>query len=334
MADRRTAIDGFLCRAGWRAAARVPITGDASFRRYERLQGDGGSAVLMDAPPPDQDVRSFLRVGQRLADWGYSVPAVLSADRADGLLLLEDFGERRFAEDLDAGMDPETLYGAAVDVLADLHGHVPPPALPDYSLDMMLEEVERVLDWYMPARTGGAVTAAACADYRQAWTTVLRPLIGRAKTVTLLDYHVENLIWLPERTGHRRVGLLDFQDARIGPPEYDLASLLGDVRRDVDPALAQSMLRRYMDRRMGPVDGGDCEMVFRLTGAQRNARLVGQWVRLWKRDDKPRYLALMPRTWRMLEMDLSHPHLSPVARWFDEHIPPEDRMAALPGAPA
>jgi len=331
MADRRTVIDTFLCRAGWGAAARAPIVGDASFRRYERLRADAGTAVLMDAPPPDQDVRPFLRVGQLLADWGYSVPEVLSSDSAAGLLLLEDFGERRFAEDLDAGMDPETLYGSAVDLLADLHRHPPPAALPDYSLDMMLEEVERVLDWYLPARTGHTVKAAARADYRQAWTAVLQPLIGRTKTVTLLDYHVENLIWLPGRTGHRRVGLLDFQDARIGPPEHDLASLLGDVRRDVDQALAQSMLRRYMDRRMATVDAGDCEMVFHLTGAQRNARLVGQFVRLWKRDDKPRYLTLMPRTWRMLEMDLSHPHLSPIARWFDEHIPPEDRTTPLPG---
>ncbi len=333
MVDGRTAIDDFLSGAGWAGAARTPITGDASFRRYERLHRNGETAVLMDAQLADYNVRRFLRVGLILADWGYSVPKVLFADQAGGLLLLEDFGEPRFAEDLVDGMDPETLYGAAVDLLADLHGQAPPATLPDYSLDMMLEEVDQVLDWYLPARTGRAVTAGTRATYRHAWAQVLQPLVGRATAVTLLDYHAENLIWLSERGAHRRVGLLDFQDARIGPPEYDLASLLGDVRRDVDPALAQSTLRRYMDRRTAAVDSADCQAVFHLMGAQRNARLVGQWVRLWKRDEKPRYLTLMPRTWRMLEMDLSHPRLSPVARWFDEHIPVADRQAPLPGAP-
>ncbi len=332
MADRRTAIEAFLGGCGWGAARRVPLAGDASFRRYERLHRGPETAVLMDSPPQQMDVRPFLVVAAHLEGYGYSAPAVLAADKAAGLVLLEDLGDDSYTRVLEQGGDAADLYRHAVDLLIDVHRRPVPPDLPAYDQAFLLREVELVLDWYMPALTGEAVAEAARADYLGRWRAALAPLGRLAPVFTFRDYMADNLIWLPARDGLRRVGLLDFQDAVVGSPAYDLASLLEDIRRDVPRPLAECLLRRYTEA--AAVEAAPFRAAYAVLAAQRNAKIVGLFTRLWRRDGKPRYLDYLPRVWNMLTMELKHPNLAPVAPWFDRHIAPPRRFTRLPGVPS
>lgn len=338
MTDRDAAIDRFLGVHGWGAAVRSPLAGDASFRRYERLRQGEKAAILMDAPPPMEDVRPFVRVARHLRALDLCAPEIYAVDEAAGLLLIEDLGDDRFTVMLNGNGngsgngDEDTLYQGAVDVLIELHRHPAPGDLADYDAARLLEEVERVLDWFMPAFAGAAVADAMRDDYRARWRAVLDVADGLPKVTVLMDYHVDNLMWLPERQGLRRVGLLDFQDALAGSPAYDLVSLLQDARRDVSEPLVDRMLKRYIEAT--GFDENEVRTAYAVLGAQRGARLVGQFPRLWIRDGKPQYLEFMPRIWRLLTMDLTHPSLAPVAEWFDAHVPPERRGERLPGAPS
>ncbi|WP_119421234.1 tRNA (adenosine(37)-N6)-threonylcarbamoyltransferase complex ATPase subunit type 1 TsaE [Desertibaculum subflavum] len=327
--SRNRAIEAFLATHGWGDAPRRPVSGDASFRHYERLSRDGRSVVLMDAPPPQEDVRPFIRIDEILCRLGFSAPEILARDTDQGFLLLEDFGDATFTRLLAAGGDETALYAAAVDVLVALHRHPAPADLPTYGGELLLEAPELIVDWYLPARDGRPTPEPVRAAFRAAWSQVL-PLVGRFPPVlTLRDYHADNLMWLPEREGVRRVGLLDFQDALIGSPAYDLVSLLQDVRREVSAALEEAMIRRYLDATR--LDEAMFRETYAVVGAFRNARITGLWPRLWKRDGRPRYLRFRPRTWAVLERDLAHPALAPVRAWFDREMPPATRLEPFPG---
>jgi aminoglycoside/choline kinase family phosphotransferase len=309
--------DAFLAASGWAGAAIAPLTGDASFRRYFRVEGPNGTAMLMDAPPPHEDPAPFLRAAKWLDANGLRAPRILAEDAARGLVLLEDFGEVRMREYLDQWpADEREVYAAAVDALAKLHKLPPGPFLA-YGLAEYLREARLLTEWWAPAQ-GLTVDAAG---YDAAWQNALAPLLARQRPgVTVLrDYHAENIMLLG---GLDRQGLLDFQDALVGHRAYDLVSLLQDARRDVDPALEAAMVDHYLAQT-------DPQPEFRadyaVLGAQRNAKIVGIFVRLWQRDGKPRYLELIPRVWALLERDLAHPAVAPVARWFDANVPAELR---------
>jgi tRNA threonylcarbamoyl adenosine modification protein YjeE len=326
---RNRAIEAFLDTQGWSDAPRRPVSGDASFRHYERLRRNGASVILMDAPPPQEDVRPFIRIDEILCRLGFSAPAILARDVEQGFLLLEDLGDATFTRILAGSGDETALYAAAVDVLVALHRHAPPADLPTYGGELLLEAPELILDWYLPNRDGRPTPAPVRAAFRAAWQQVL-PLVGRFPPVLALrDYHADNLMWLPDRDGVRRVGLLDFQDALIGSPAYDLVSLLQDVRREVPAALEEAMIRRYLDAT--GLDEAMFRETYAVVGAFRNARITGLWPRLWKRDGRPRYLRYRPRTWAMLERDLAHPALAPVRAWFDREMPPATRLTPFPG---
>jgi hypothetical protein len=303
----------FLDGAGWGGAAISPLAGDASFRRYFRVEREGEHGVLMDAPPPHEDPRPFLAVGGWLAERGFGAPAILASDLAQGLVLLEDFGDARMREVVDA--DPareEALYGAAVDVLVGLRGHPAGPFAP-YDREVLHREAGLLVEWYCPA-VGLNVDADA---YRAAWDAVFDHALTGEPVTVLRDYHAENLMLVGDG-----LGLLDFQDALAGHPAYDLVSLLKDARRDVAPSLEAAMLARYVEA----TGAGEGFMrAYHVLGAQRNAKIVGIFTRLWKRDGKPRYPALCPRVWAYLERDLAEPVLEPVRRWFDANIPAERR---------
>jgi aminoglycoside/choline kinase family phosphotransferase len=313
----------FLARNGWQGAVIEPLAGDASFRRYFRVKGDGRSAVLMDAPPPHEDVRPFVAVAEWLETVGLSAPQILARDVESGLLLLADLGSSRLRETLDEDPARELeLYELATDVLVHLHRHPPMQALKPHGLEQWLEELMLFTDWYCPA-VGVSVDVET---YRKAWKEVLAPVAedGLGPVTVLRDYHAENVMLIEGRRGVQHFGLLDFQDALAGHPAYDLASVLEDARRDVDPQIEQAMINRYVN---ATGYSEKFERAYWALAAQRNTRILGVFTRLWKRDNKPGYRRFQPRMWGLLERDLSQPGLEPVRAWFDTNIAPEFRSA-------
>lgn len=305
----------FLDAHGWHDARIDALAGDASFRRYFRVVAGERRAILMDAPPPTEDPRPFVSVARWLAERDFAAPAIHAVDLERGLVLLEDFGDERLRETADADPDAAVaLYAAAVDVLVALRAH-PAGPLRAYDRTELQREARLLTEWYCPA-IGVDVDVAG---YRAAWDAVLDHVDTAAPVTVLRDYHAENLMLIG---AERRLGLLDFQDALAGHPAYDLVSLLQDARRDVDPALEDRMLDHY---RAATGEGEGFMRAYHVLGAQRNAKIVGIFTRLWKRDGKARYPALCPRVWGYLERDLTHPVLVPVARWFDDNLPPEWR---------
>ena len=312
-------LEPFLASAGWSGAVIEPLPGDASFRRYFRLRRGDQTAMLMDAPPPNEDPAPFLRAAKWLDANGMRAPVILAEDAARGLVLLEDFGEVRMRDYLDEWpADEREVYRGAVAALADLH-RLPPGPFLDYSLTEYQREARLFVEWFCPAR-GLDVDGAG---WTAAWEDVLAPLLPRQRPgVTVLrDYHVENIMLLGSLG---KQGLLDFQDALVGHPAYDLVSLLQDARRDVSPDLEAEMFDHY---RALTGAGDDFLADYARLGAQRNAKIVGIFVRLCQRDGKPRYLSLIPRVWALMERDLAHPALAPVARWFDANIPADLRAS-------
>jgi aminoglycoside/choline kinase family phosphotransferase len=327
VSDRAERIDRFLAAAGWGDARRQPLAGDASFRRYVRLERpDGARAMLMDAPPPQEDVRPFVGVDAHLRRLGFSAPEILAADLEDGLLLLEDFGDATFTRVLAAGGDEMPLYELAVDLLIGLHGQKEAAAaeLPEYDDARLLDEAVLLVDWFLPAALGAPPSAADRADYLELWRAVLPAARQVPRTLVLRDYHVDNLMQLEGRRGLAACGLLDFQDAVIGPAPYDLISLLEDARRDIAPTLVETMVARYLAA-FPDLDRDDFEASMAILGAQRHAKVIGIFTRLDRRDGKPVYLRHIPRVWRLFERNLGHPALAGIKRWVDAAVPPAAR---------
>lgn len=315
----------FLAAHGWAGAQILPLAGDASFRRYFRVVDGDRRAVLMDAPPPHEDPRPFITIAEYLCSEGLRAPAILARDLDHGLLLIEDFGDDRLREALDAAPDQEALhYGALTDLLAQLHSRPALADLPVHGLDQWLDEVMLLTDWYCPA-LGLDVDRDA---FRAAWHQVLAPVAGDGlnRVTVLRDFHAENIMLIAGKQGLDHYGLLDFQDALLGHPAYDLASVLEDARRDVTPAIERQMIDRYIANT--GVDAATFEASYWALAAQRNTRILGVFVRLWKRDGKDGYRRFQPRMWGLVERDLAHPALKPVRDWFDANIPADKRAVA------
>lgn len=274
--------------------------------------------MLMYAPPPQEDVQPFLAVSKYLSQHGLRAPETLHEQVQDGMVLLEDFGDERLADRMVQNADQEEeQYAKAVDTLVALH-QAEPGNFAAYDLMTYLREADLFTEWYCRA-ANHEVDADA---YRTAWSDVLTDLLARQdREVTVLrDYHAENVMLTP--TGDQ--GLIDFQDALVGHRAYDLVSLLQDARRDVSVDLERRMIERYTD---AVPSNSHFLSDYAVLGAQRNAKIVGIFSRLAARDGKPRYLALIPRVWAMLERDLKHPALAPVADWFAQNLPADVREA-------
>jgi aminoglycoside/choline kinase family phosphotransferase len=316
--------EDFLSTCGWSGARIEPLAGDASFRRYFRVvRDDGHQAVLMDAPPPHENPQPFISVAEWLVSVGLSAPEILARDLERGLLLLGDFGDDRLREAADLAPDREReLYELATDVLVHLHGHPPMAGLPVHGLEQWLAELMLFPDWYCQALD----LAVDVEGYRSAWTEVLEPITsdGLGPVTVLRDYHAENIMLVEGRDGVAHLGLLDFQDALVGHPAYDLASVLEDARRDVAPELERAMIDRYL---AATGHNEAYERAYWVLAAQRNTRILGVFTRLWKRDNKPGYRRYQPRMWGLLERDFEHPALAPVRAWFDGNVPAESRRS-------
>jgi hypothetical protein len=355
----------FLGRANLGAARREPLPADASTRAYERLHvGPGRTLMLMDAPPsaesspcppeatPEQRraagynamarlsagrLDAFVACSAYLRGRGLAAPKVLAVDARIGLAVLEDLGDDLFARLLERGAAEEAeLYGAAVDALLRLQEKEPPEALPtnhgQWPLlvydDLALKTgADLFVEWMPRLAAMPPLDAAALEEWDALWAPVRARAEAGASVFAHRDYHAENLIWLPERAGPARVGLLDFQDAVRAHPAWDLLSLLQDARRDVSPELEQAMLDRYLAARPGlQRDGFMAD--YSALAALNNTRILGIFARLIVRDGKPRYGRFTRRVWRHLERDLEAPGMEGLRRWFQVHVPVNTREAA------
>jgi N-acetylmuramate 1-kinase len=309
-------VESFLADHDWGDARIEPVAGDASFRRYFRVLDGDRKAILMDAPPPHEDPRPFIDMAGYLCVNGFRAPTIFAQDLEKGWVLLEDFGDMQMREHLDNRPDDEhRIYMQAIGTLVAL-ADAPLADIPVYDEAAYLREVRLLTQWYLPAM-GLSVDEAA---YEDMWSGLLQNMTGQDhKPVTVLrDYHAENIMLLEDGTQ----GLIDFQDALIGHPAYDLVSLLQDARRDVSPQTEAAMLDFY---RTATGAGEAFDLHYALLGAQRNTKIIGIFTRLWKRDGKARYLDFLPRMWGLLERDLEHPGLFELKSWFDIHIPHDIR---------
>jgi len=334
--ERAAAARAFLDVAGWKGAQVEVLTADASFRSYHLVTLGPKVALLMDAPPEHEKPAAFQQVAELLVSLELSAPRIYAADLETGFLLIEYFGERTFTRALAAGADERALYQLATDTLIVLHRRWDPALgawLPSFDTQNLPAETELFLDWMFPALRGKRADDLMRERFQDAWKEVLPAAFALPPTLVLRDYHVDNMMVLADRPGVMACGLLDFQDALLGSPAYDLVSLLQDARRDVSPELEAAMLERYciafpeMDRRL-------FEEAYWVLGAQRTIRILGVFVRLDRRDGKPVYLNHIPRLWRLLDRLLARPELAPVAAWFERYLPARAREASLKGVAA
>ncbi len=349
--ERMATIRGFLAEAGLSEALRRPMPGDASMRSYERLVLGERRVLLMNWPPrPDgppvragksysalahlaESVVPFVAMAKGLRERGLLAPEIFHADLVNGLLVIEDLGD----EQVVAGDPPapiEERYETAVDALLTLHEKTLPDLLPvapqveyripPYDLQALLIEAELLLDWYLP-HCGTTISDEARAEFSQLWSEALNPAIDATPTWVLRDFHSPNLLWLPDNKDLARLGILDFQDALLGPPAYDVASLLQDARVDVSEQTEVALLGRYLRGRHAAdpsFDVGEFIKMYVTLATQRASKILGIFARLDRRDGKPQYLRHMPRIWGYLQRSLAHPVLGPLRDWYDAHIPP------------
>lgn len=353
MSDRQM----FLRAAGWGDAEILPLPGDASTRHYARLRQEGRQVLLMDQPqaaetkiaPADAseaarralgynavarlagaDCRRFAAVAEFLRGRGLGAPAIYAADYQHGWMVLEDHGDTLFTDVLARGGSEEQLYKSAVEVLAKLHQENAPetlaPGIPLFAYDeiALVAETDLMLEWFLPLALGRKATDTEYRQHRALWRKALDAIADNQAVFVHRDYHAQNLMWLPEQEGLARIGLIDFQDAVAGSRAYDLISLTEDARRDVSPELAEIATSHYlatMRARSMPLDERRFRAETAVMAAQRNAKIVGIFARLYARDSKRRYLSYLPRVWRYLERDLRHPLLNELRAWYDRVIP-------------
>lgn len=311
----------FLARHGLSHAVLEPLPSDASARSYCRLAGEG--KLLMEDRTDPVGYGAFIRLARHLKSLGLSGPRVYGSDPAVGLALIEDFGVNTYGGLLAQGHDETTLYQLAIDALVYLHSH--PDAckviVPAYDMELLLEEISRFSHWLVPEIDGGLDVGEFDVDFRALWKQVLAPLSDVPRALVLRDFHVDNLMLVDDRSGVAACGLLDFQDAVLGAAEYDLASLLQDARRDLAPGLEQAMLERYLES--VPASCGKSDDIlhrYHLLAAQRHTRLMGQFVRLMRRDGKAGYLRFMPRVAWQMQKALEAAGLAGIADYLDAKL--------------
>jgi len=330
--DRGPEMDIFLAQIGWQGAQRLKLAADASFRRYERVTYQETVAVLMDAPPPWEDVRPFMAVTQQLADFGMSVPKIIAADEKNGFLLLEDLGDASFTWLLKANPKREAdVYRAATDALVVISkaghkrmGHLS-QALKPYDMAVYLREAALLVEWFFPQMMGIEKAKALRDEYLTLWETIIAAAQLQQSCLVHRDYHADNLFWLANHKGYKAVGMLDYQDALLGDPAYDLASLLEDARRDVGAETVARCLEHFIDA-MGEDEEAFTKR-YSVLAAQRNAKIIGIFMRLCVRDGKAHYLDYLPRVWTHFMHDLNHPALLPMRHFIETHVPVSWRSA-------
>lgn len=348
---RLSAMREAIERAGLAEAQRRHMTGDASTRSYARLEQNGQRAIVMNMPrrpdgPPvhngkpystvahlAEDVRPYVAMAGALREEGFSAPALYNGDLEAGFLIHEDLGSETIVE----GDPPRPIverYGAAVEMLAALHWRKLPDTLPvgsrthytlpPYDMDALLIEASLLLDWYLPDHDA-AVGDETRAEFFALWGAALQAPLRGPQSWVLRDFHSPNIIWLAARHDTARVGVIDFQDAVMGPPAYDVASLLQDARVDIPEQVEIALFARYVAarRRTDPeFDIAGFAQSYAAMAAQRATKVLGIFSRLNRRDGKPGYLRHQPHVYRYLQRALSHPSLGALQAWYQAHVPP------------
>ncbi len=319
----------FLARCGWEEAVKSAVGSDSAQRRYFRLRrADGATAILMESIPdgnslstPGHRQSDFMRIGAWLRETGLNVPGVYESDTKEGFLLIEDFGDISFKTALAQGENPGGIYHLAGEVLAHLRKSARTAAalnLPDYYQSHVHKARRRVIDWYMPVVLGCRNEDGLAEEYLSVWERIEKTLPACPQGFLHIDYHVDNLMWLPAREGLMRCGILDFQGAMTGPQPYDLANLLEDARIDVAPGVRETTLDFYC-RDMTAAERESFRLWYRVLATQFHCRVIGQFIRLALHDGKSGYLQFLPRLARYLEAGLADPLLAPLRSWFALH---------------
>lgn len=355
---RDAEIEDFLAKHGWEGATRAYLSGDASNRRYETVEKEGRRRVLMDAPPDPNDkpleetgrtysdiahlatdCLPFVAIGVFLARNGVHAPKIDAFDVGRGFILLEDFGPTGFTPLL-KNADPAgdlviRLYGHATDLLCGYHETKAPEvieiepglvyALPKYDDEALLIEVSLFIDWYLKEVEGKTPTEEQRSAFLALWQDHLGKVSRDDDVLVMRDYHSPNLHWFETANGTDRIGVIDFQDGLAGPRAYDLASLLQDARRDVPAHIEAELFERYV-RGCAGLDAEAFRRDYAIIAAQRVTKILGIFIRLWRRDGKKGYLQHIPRLWDYLERSLAHPDLLPLKAWFEANIPPSKRQ--------
>ena len=322
-------FQNFLAAYGWADKPMSFLAGDCSNRKYYRLGVESsGFVILMDAPPPEEKLEDFVRFSKLLAEMGLSTPEVIQSDLEHGFALIEDFGDTTYSKMLKDPEEQEKLYTLATKTLIYLHKNFDPAkhsGLPHFTFDLFLKELSVMRDWYYPEVYGKKMEDKIWKDFVSIWSELLTPL-SAPETLVLRDFMVDNMVYLKNRTGIGACGLLDFQDAVLGRRAYDLVSLLEDARYDVPSEIQSKMKGLYMDA-FPELDRKQFLEEYSVLGAQRSIKILGIFMRMFLKHGKDNYLKHIPRVWRWINQDLSHPRLEAVRNWMDQHMPELKRRA-------
>ena len=321
MKNREKLLQDFLSKSDWDQANRQSIASDASGRTYERLTLNSSNAILMNAPySAGEDVKPFVAVTHMLKKLNLSAPIIYNKDIKNGFLLLEDLGDSLFSLLCEKSPKIEDeIYSSAINLLLHIHKNPAPENLLKYDINILIKESNLLTDWYLPNAIGNPLSETLIDEFQNILSKTFSKVPSNNPVLVMRDYHAENLIWLPKRSGINRVGLLDYQDALAGHPAYDLVSLLEDARRDTSSDLQKNMINKYISN--SDLNNEEFLMAYNLLGAQRNIKIIGIFSRLSLRDKKSNYINLIPRVWNHLMNNLNHEACSDLKQWVNKNVP-------------
>lgn len=325
--DRESAKIAFLSNANLGKTQRTKLKNDASYRKYERIiNNNGKSFIFMDAPPEKEKIAPFIKVANFLHKYDFSAPEIITYDIPNGFMLLEDFGDNSYNKILSARsealshLNENILYEKAIDNLINLHKTPNDSSFNNYDEASLLKESNLFIEWYVSILNGEIIRKEVQEEFNHILKHLLSSVKVFNKVMVLRDYHADNLMWLDDRHNHRKTGLLDFQDAVLGSPVYDLVSLLEDARRDVSTTLAEAMVNRYLQA-FPNYSRKEFNAAYSIYGIQRNLKIVGIFTRQASKNKNPAYLSMLPRIWRHINNDLKHPLLLPLKNWLTKIVP-------------
>ena len=332
--SREVLRNQFIKKNGFLSDQLTAIPGDLSSRLYFNVNDGNKNYVVMDCPPDTNHFCEYISIAKFLAEQEFSVPEIHDIDLENGFILMEDLGDYKIGKALNNNIklpdeaNEEKIYKRMIDVLVKLHNITPLSALENMEDEAYILESRKFIEWYVEILIGEELKEKS----KEEFTEIMKYLLKIAKiyspVMMLRDYHVDNLFWLPERVGHRKIGIIDFQDAKIASPAYDIVSLLEDARRDVSPELASKMISHYL-KSFPQYERKDFLTAYHILGAQRNLKIIGLFSYKATKEKQTYLLKSLPRVIAHLKNDLRHPLLMPLKEWFDKTLPQKTIISAM-----